>query len=245
VKLRSPIITAQSEKWGDLKTNASTTFGKIKDFVSDKWSNIKTATNEKWNAIKDKLSDTWSTLKSKSKDSAGNIKDKVTEAWEGLKSKTKSLWDGIKGVIKTPINAIIGFINKMIDGIATGINSLIGMLNNLKIDIPDGVPFVGGMKIGFDIPTFDPLLATGAVIPPNKEFLAILGDQKHGTNIEAPEGLIRSIMREELGKQRDVSGKNITIRIPVILNGSQLFEAIIDEGKLRQAQNGMDPFRMA
>lgn len=238
-----------SEKWGDLKTNASTTFGKIKDFVSDKWSNIKTATNEKWNAIKDKLSDTWSTLKSKSKDSAGNIKDKVTEAWEGLKSKAKSIWDGITGVIKTPINAIIGFINKMIDGIATGINSLIGMLNNLKIDIPDGVPFVGGMKIGFDIPTFDPpkipLLATGAVIPPNKEFLAILGDQKHGTNIEAPEGLIRSIMREELGKQRDVSGKNITIRIPVILNGSQLFEAIIDEGKLRQAQNGMDPFRMA
>ena len=42
-------------------------------------------------------------------------------------------------------------------------------------------------------------LATGAVIPPNREFAAILGDQRHGTNIEAPEGLIRQIVREELG----------------------------------------------
>lgn len=44
-----------------------------------------------------------------------------------------------------------------------------------------------------------PALATGAVIPPNREFLAVLGDQKSGTNIEAPEGLIRKIVREEGG----------------------------------------------
>ena len=31
-----------------------------------------------------------------------------------------------------------------------------------------------------------PALARGAVIPPNREFLAVLGDQKRGTNIEAP-----------------------------------------------------------
>lgn len=42
-----------------------------------------------------------------------------------------------------------------------------------------------------------PRLATGAVIPPNGEFLAVLGDQKHGRNLEAPEDLIRQIVREE------------------------------------------------
>jgi hypothetical protein len=41
------------------------------------------------------------------------------------------------------------------------------------------------------------MLATGAVIPANAPFAAILGDQKHGTNIEAPENLIRQIIREE------------------------------------------------
>ena len=45
-----------------------------------------------------------------------------------------------------------------------------------------------------------PRLATGAVIPPNGEFLAVLGDQRHGRNLEAPEGLIRQIVREESGR---------------------------------------------
>lgn len=44
-----------------------------------------------------------------------------------------------------------------------------------------------------------PALATGAVIPPNGEFLAVLGDQTHGRNLEAPEGLLRQIVREEGG----------------------------------------------
>lgn len=46
-----------------------------------------------------------------------------------------------------------------------------------------------------DIPI--PALATGAVIPPNREFMAILGDQTSGTNIETPENLLRQIIREE------------------------------------------------
>ena len=45
-----------------------------------------------------------------------------------------------------------------------------------------------------------PKLATGAVIPPNKEFMAVLGDQKYGRNLEAPESLIRQIVREETQK---------------------------------------------
>ena len=42
-----------------------------------------------------------------------------------------------------------------------------------------------------------PALAQGAVIPPNREFMAVLGDQTSGNNIEAPESLIRQIVREE------------------------------------------------
>ena len=46
-----------------------------------------------------------------------------------------------------------------------------------------------------------PLLAKGAVLPPNKPFMAMLGDQRNGTNLEAPEDLIRQIVREESGAQ--------------------------------------------
>ena len=45
-------------------------------------------------------------------------------------------------------------------------------------------------EIGIDIPNLSniniPRLAQGAVIPPNQEFLAVLGDQSNGTNVEAP-----------------------------------------------------------
>ncbi len=59
-----------------------------------------------------------------------------------------------------------------------------------------------------------PHLATGAVIPANGEFMAVLGDQKYGKNLEAPEGLIRQIMREELGSRNSSSG-NATVILEV------------------------------
>ena len=49
-----------------------------------------------------------------------------------------------------------------------------------------------------------PLLAQGAVIPPNAPFMAMLGDQRNGTNLEAPEDLIRQIVREEAGDNSQV-----------------------------------------
>lgn len=49
-----------------------------------------------------------------------------------------------------------------------------------------------------------PALAHGAVIPPNAPFMAMLGDQRTGNNIEAPESLIRRIIREESGGNQEM-----------------------------------------
>lgn len=57
-----------------------------------------------------------------------------------------------------------------------------------------------------------PRLATGAVIPANGEFLAVLGDQKNGRNLEAPESLIRQIVREESGGNGGSLSGVLTIR---------------------------------
>ena len=102
------------------------------------------------------------------------------KAWTGIKNIFKSIVNGFANIFKLPINLIID-----------GINAFISGLN--KIKIPNWVPMVGGK--GFDVPKI-PKLAQGAVIPPNREFLAVLGDQKHGTNIETPESLLREIYAE-------------------------------------------------
>lgn len=133
--------------------------------------------------------------------SLGGIIDFVTgiftgnweKAWNGIKDIFGGIWDGFISIVRGPINGIIGLINKMINAI----NGMIRNVNKIHIDLPD---FLGGGSFGFNIPTIPniPKLAQGAVIPPNREFMAVLGDQKSGTNIEAPADLIRQIVREEL-----------------------------------------------
>ena len=135
--------------------------------------------------------------------SVNKIKDSVINIFKKVKESVIGIWDEIVKGIKSAVNGIIGFINGMISGVTKGINAIIGLLNNLSFDIPDWVPEFGGKTFGFDIPKITPpkipYLATGAVIPPNAPFMAMLGDQTNGRNLEAPEDLIRQIVREEAG----------------------------------------------
>lgn len=113
-------------------------------------------------------------------------------AWQRISNGFKGIWNGIVGTLEGAINLII-----------CGVNWLISQLNKVSFSIPDWVPAIGGKSFGFNIPKISevsiPRLAQGAVIPPNREFMAVLGDQTRGNNIEAPEDLIRRIVREESG----------------------------------------------
>lgn len=129
--------------------------------------------------------------------------------WQGIVDTFTDIFGAVGGTVKGVINAVIDVINGMMSAVATGINTVIGAINRLSIRIPDWIPGVGGASIGFSIPTINapriPRLAMGAVIPPNREFMAVLGDQRHGNNIEAPEGLLRQIAREEAGSYEIVA----------------------------------------
>ena len=98
------------------------------------------------------------------------------KAWNGIKNFFKGLWNSILAIFGGAVNAIV-----------RGINWVVGKINQIKINIPN---FLGGGQIGFNLPYVGewqvPYLAEGAVIPPNREFMAVLGDQKSGTNIETP-----------------------------------------------------------
>lgn len=144
-------------------------------------------------------------------------------AWEGLKTIVTGVWDRIWAAIKTMINNIIDGINAMING-----------LNSVSFDVPDWVPGIGGGKFGFDIPTI-PRLATGAVIPPNSEFVAVLGDQKNGRNLEAPEDLIRQIVREET---EALASRPIYVRTEI--SGKTLMDIIAEQQEERERAFGYD-----
>lgn len=102
----------------------------------------------------------------------------------------KMAFDGVKKVAKGIVNGILIIVESFINNIIRGLNWLITKINSIRLKVPDWVPGVGGKgwspHIGQMSSITLPRLATGAVIPPNKEFLAVLGDQKSGTNIETP-----------------------------------------------------------
>lgn len=151
------------------------------------------------------------------------IKSVFKSGFEYVRNTVTTIFDQIWTSIKSKINNMLGGVEKLINGIITGINKLINNLNKLNVKVPEAL---GGGSIGFNIPTLStvniPRLAKGAVIPANREFLAVLGDQKSGQNIEAPESLIRKIVREEAGGAGGI--KNITL----VLSSRLISEAVIE-----------------
>lgn len=166
------------------------------------------------------------------------------QAWDGIKNIFGGAWNGMLAIIKSPINGIIGLMNGLLRAAQIMQNGVANALNKMNISVPSWVTSLTGVSsIGFHISKWSaphiPYLAQGAVIPPNKEFMAVLGDQKSGNNIEAPESLIRKIVREETGNS------SRKIEVPVYLNRRQIAKAVLEEGKNMRTQTGRNPFEMA
>ena len=151
----------------------------------------------------------------------------IKNAFSGIKQWFSNLWQGIWNVIKTPINWIID-----------GINALIGGLNNVKIDVPDWVPFIGGKRFGFDIPEI-PRLATGTVIPANYgEFLAVLGDNKREPEIVSPISQMKQALLEALN-ERDGSGQTV---INLNVDGDTWFSFLVKKNNEYKTMHGVSAF---
>lgn len=128
------------------------------------------------------------------------FRDDWDAAWQAIGDTVTKVWDKIQGTIKDAINGIVGFINGMISAIVSGINFVGNALSGLSFDVPDWIPGLGGKSFGFSFSSITapqiPYLAQGAVIPANREFLAVLGDQHSGTNVEAPLDVIKQAVAE-------------------------------------------------
>lgn len=186
------------------------------------------------------LSNTWETIKTRTEDffkwavggfseNLNKIKTTWDNIWESLKSKVTGIWDSITSVVSGAVEKIKGWINSLFSlfdrakSEASSVSSSAGSGSSRRSSI-----LYSSSKYSVKIPK----LASGAVIPPNAPFYAQLGDQKHGTNLEAPEELIRKIVREESG------GVNGNVTIPVYVDGNKLLEILIDKAKLMQASTG-------
>lgn len=164
----------------------------------------------------------------------GQFKAAGKELLNILRAKANMIYS----IFKTPVNEVIALFNAMGQTIVKAINNLIDGLNHIKV--PDWVPGIGGKGINLSHANFTrvPYLAQGAVIPAGNPFLAVLGDQTKGNNLEMPENLLRKIVSEESGKGTGM------IKLVVNLDSRTVLEQLINTAKEMQMSNGQNVFEL-
>lgn len=205
--------------------------------------NLAKAQDPLWTTIVDKVKEVWEKIKIFW--SQNIAKWFTAEHWGNL---GKQMMDGLIEKIENGISKIKELISNVSFGsITSGISSAVaavqGALTNInssitasssKINSLTSKSFMGfsgnSYSTGYSASSYSiPRLAQGAVIPPNREFLAILGDQKQGANIEAPLDTIVQAMNIALAE--NTSQKNETAEIVLEMNGREFGRAAIDLAK--------------
>lgn len=240
--------------WNIIKTSTSTTWNAIKKTLSGLWNSLKSTASTVFNAIKTKVVGVWDNVKNKTSRTWENVATFVSTKVEAIKNAITNKFNAARDAVKSAFEGIVDFIKAPINQAISIVNNAVGMINNAIGGIESAFSFgpwtvptpFGSKTIGFHA-TFPrigtiPYLASGAVIPPRSEFLAVLGDQKKGNNLEAPESLLRQIVREESGKGQ---GNGNTYNVTVNASGRKLLDIIISEAEMRRNRNGKNPFELA
>lgn len=210
------------------------------EWLSGKWATVKSWFSGLWEKVASGAVAAWDGIKSAFKSVPEWFQSKFRDAWQKVKdvfSTGGRIWSGIKEGIEstfhTVVNAIIRGMNTII---AVPFNKINSMLNTIRNAHFLGIsPFQNMWGVNpLPVPQI-PMLARGAIIPANRQFLAVLGDQRNGNNLEAPESLLRQIVREEAGSAG--SRYEFIAR----LDRRTLFDEVITEAKLRKGQTGKNP----
>ena len=201
----------------------------VKDWFRGLWENVASGAVAAWDGIKSAFKSVPEWFQSKFRDAWQKVKDVFSTGgriWSGIK-------EGIENTFRTVVNAIIRGMNTII---AVPFNKINSMLNTIRNASFLGIsPFQNMWGVNpLPVPQI-PMLARGAVIPANRKFLAVLGDQHNGNNLEAPESLLRKIVREEAG------GAGSRYEFIARLDRRTLFDEVITEAKLRKGQTGKNP----
>ena len=171
-------------------------------------------------------SDAWEGIQEVFSDVAGFFGDIFSEAWEKVVSVFSvageiftDIKDGILMAFKEIVNGIIRGLNSAIEVPFNGINSALRKIRD--INILGLKPFSGLRTIS--VPRI-PELAKGAVLPANKPFLAMVGDQKHGTNIEAP---LETIQEAVAAVMDDYASSNLAGQEAIVGVLREILEAVL------------------
>lgn len=189
-KVIEPIHNFFSGLWEGLTNGASkvwesiqSVFNGVKDWFTEKF-------DAAWTAIKQVFEPVTSWF--------AGIWDGIKKVFEPVTGWFSNVFEKVGNIIKTPLNAVIRAINTVIDG-----------LNSLSFDVPDWVPFIGGQKLGFNIPHL-PLLARGGVLNRGQVGLLEGNGAEAVVPLEKNKYWIHEVAADMLRQMQTASGGSVT-----------------------------------
>ncbi len=208
------------ETWNGLRSTLKSTWNDIKTAGSNAWSSIKETAQSAWDAAYQGASKAWESAKSGAATAWETVKTTWGQAgnyfnssvFQPLIDAVKAGIEKVQGVFSGLSNVVENVVKKVREGISN-LKSSVPSLEDVRNSISSAVGTISSKVssvissaknlVTTGLANFNslglPHLAAGAVIPPNREFTAVLGDQTSGYNIETPEGLLREVVREESG----------------------------------------------
>ena len=243
-------IYAIAKNWDKIKAVVSNAASKVKDGIIKAFNKVKDflvewgplilailtgpfglavfAIVKNWDTIKEFFTGLWTSIQEIFANVGSWFGEQFVSAVEGIKLAFNGVGEFFEGIFNTVVDAVKGNINGLI-GI---VNFMIDKLNEIQIDIPEGVPGIGGTTIGFSIPNI-PQLATGGII--KRQPGGILANIGEGRYDEAVIPLNSRVDRL-LGNTSKESDDNLTINYnpQIIIQGNADQETVktaLDESK--------------
>lgn len=197
----------------------------IFDYVYSKFTGKQPSLGE---GILDMIKKTWKNIKDYWNNNISNVW--TLKFWLDL---AKIAGNGLIGGFEAAINGIIGMFEKMINRIVNG-------LNKISFDIPD---WLGGGSFGINIPNVSlgrvsiPRLAKGTVVPPNKEFMAVLGDNTKEHEIVSPVSTMKQAFMEAMIEMGSNFGGGNT-EVVLEIDGREFGRAVVEQGNRENRKIG-------
>lgn len=140
-----------------------------------------------------------------------------SKAWSGVVSALGGIFGGIVEIVKVPINAVIGIINRAISG-----------LNSISVNIPDWVPGVGGKTFGVNIPEMSYLENGGILTEPTLIGYGVMAGEKNKGRSRQAEAVIPldTLWNEISNFGNNITAGSYTKSIPVL---EKILKAIEDK----------------
>ncbi len=247
------VSTATVTNWGNSAAEVDKNLDQMKQHANLKLGEMQKTVDSHFSGQYNTMTNKWKWAGERIAQIISEMIRNTERSLEGLAREMKSIGTRMGNNLANGISNATSGITRTLNNVVGKVNSTIGNINSALSGIERAFSFsydvtgpTGNRRWGYynmSLPRVNtiPYLAKGAVIPPRSEFLAVLGDQKQGNNIETPEALLRKIVREESGGQQSSGNVRFTAQI----NRRTVFDEIIEEAKLRRDTSGRNPFELA